>query len=428
MSAPRFYLKQTSNKKSETLIFLSFTYRKRRLRISTEISIQPRYWNASEQVARDVSAFKEKAYEINAKLKEKRDAIEDAYDYFKKQGIDDPEIEQLKEQYKIQLTPELEHPKQQAPKFWVEFDNFIESSKGRVVNDVIKDYRSLKKHLMAFEKHKKLNVNFNVFNYSFYQSFVHFLMYDTIKPNGEKGLATNTVGKQIKNLKAFLNHCFKHELVERFDLSNFVTVTEETDAIYLSEDELLKIYNCDLSSKKHLEESRDLLVLGCQTGLRLQDLFRLRPEMLRDGKIYITPNKTNKQVVIPLQYLAKEIVHKYHGDFPNKWNKTNFNAEIKEIGELAEINSNYVITFKKGIEKVDKTFKKFQLISSHTCRRSFCTNSFLMGVPPILIMKISGHKTEKAFLRYIKIDEEMAAEKIEEYWSFRKNTFIPNSM
>ena len=55
-------------------------------------------------------------------------------------------------------------------------------------------------------------------------------------------------------------------------------------------------------------------------------------------------------------------------------------------------------------------------MSSHTCRRSFCTNQYLKGVPTVLLMKISGHSTEKAFLRYIKIDEEMAAKKIMEYW------------
>lgn len=80
------------------------------------------------------------------------------------------------------------------------------------------------------------------------------------------------------------------------------------------------------------------------------------------------------------------------------------------------INSDVVITYKKGIEKTDKTFKKHELISSHTCRRSFCTNQFLKGVPTLLIMRISGHRTEKAFLRYIKIDEEMAAIKMKKFW------------
>lgn len=51
----------------------------------------------------------------------------------------------------------------------------------------------------------------------------------------------------------------------------------------------------------------------------------------------------------------------------------------------------------------------------------FCTNQFLKGIPPILILKISGHKTEKAFMRYLKIDEKVAAEKMMDLWKALDN-------
>lgn len=412
MPKARFYLKPNKDIKKETLIFLSFSYNYNRLRISTGTSIQPRYWNNNDQVARQVRGFTEKADKINKDLREKRDAVEKAYDLFKKRGII-PNPDQLKAEYLKQLTPEA---KGEKPDFWNEHSKFIASSKGRVVDDVIKDYKSLIKHLRGFEKQNRVKIDFDSFNYSFYQNFIYYLSYKAVKPNGEKGLAINTVGKQIKNLKAFLNHCFKHEIVKRFDLSNFKTMSEDTDAIYLTEDEISMIYTCDLTDKSELEESRDLLVLGCQVGLRSNDLFRLKPEMVHGDMIRIKTHKSDKPVVIPLQPYAKEIIQKYNGDFPNKSNKNSFNSEIKEIGKLADINTDIVITSKKGIEKVDKSYKKHELISSHTCRRSFCTNQYLKGVPTVLLMKISGHKTEKAFLRYIRIDEEMAAKKMMEYW------------
>jgi integrase len=413
MPNARFYLKQVTEQKKETLIYLYFIYNNNRLRISTETSIQPKYWNNKDQIARQVRGFTDKADRINKKLKEKGDAIEDAYEVFKQKGTI-PTPDQLKAEYLRQLTPDA---KTENPDFWKEHSKFIESSKGRVVNDVIKDYKSLIKHLKGFEKHQRLKIDFDSFNYSFYQNFIHYLSYDAVKPNGEKGLATNTVGKQIKNLKAFLNHCFKHEIVDRFDLSNFKTMSEDTDAIYLSEDEISMIYKCDLTDKPELEESRNLLVLGCQIGLRSNDLFRLKPEMVHGDMIRIKTRKSDKPVVIPLQPYTKEIIQKYNGDFPNKKNKATFRAQIKEIGKLASINSDVVITSKKGIEKVDNFYKKYELISSHTCRRSFCTNQYLRGIPTVLLMKISGHSTEKAFMRYIKIDEEMAAKKMMEYWN-----------
>ena len=42
---------------------------------------------------------------------------------------------------------------------------------------------------------------------------------------------------------------------------------------------------------------------------------------------------------------------------------------------------------------------------TYTARRSFATNAYLAGLPPISIMKITGHKTESSFMKYIKISE-----------------------
>ena len=47
----------------------------------------------------------------------------------------------------------------------------------------------------------------------------------------------------------------------------------------------------------------------------------------------------------------------------------------------------------------------WQCVSSHTARRSFSTNLFLESFPTIEIMKITGHKTEKSFLKYIRVSK-----------------------
>lgn len=414
MPKAKFYIRDSKDYNKKVLIYLSFTYQYRRLRLSTGISIQSKYWNQKEQFARSIRGFVEDADRINLELRRIRMTMQDAYDDFRKKNVN-PEPEELRDAFLRKLNPVLVEENKE-PDFWEEYEKYIESSKGRVVDDVLKDYRSLAKHLKGFQKSTRTKINFHSFNYQFYQKFVRYLTYDAVKPDGEKGLSTNTVGKQIKNLKAFLNHCFKLEIIERFDLSSFKTLTEESDAIYLTEKEIEKIYHTDLSNYPELEESRDLLVLGCQVGLRSSDLFRLRPEMLQENRIHIRMKKSGKNVVIPLQPVAKEIVQKYDGDFPNKNNKSTFNTDLKKIGELAGIDDDVVYTYKRGNTKEDRVYKKYELISSHTCRRSFCTNQYLKGVPSVLLMKISGHRTEKAFLRYIKIDEEMAAQKISEFW------------
>jgi hypothetical protein len=68
---------------------------------------------------------------------------------------------------------------------------------------------------------------------------------------------------------------------------------------------------------------------------------------------------------------------------------------------------------------VEEIRPKYAWVVSHTCRRSFCTNEFLDGTPVHLIMAISGHKTEKAFRRYIKADILQKAQMIKAIWDKR---------
>jgi hypothetical protein len=236
MSTARFNLRDISDKDKETLIYLMFRYSDKRLKLTTGETVLPKYWNFSEQKVREIKSYP-KYVIVNDRLRELKNAIEAAYGNFRRKGFE-PTLKELKKEYITQLSGAIV---QKSPEFWDEYDVFIETEKGRVVNDVIKDYNSLKKHLKSFEKKFDEEITFNSFDYSFYQKFVQFLTYDVIKPDGEKGLATNTIGKQIKNLKIFLSHCTKKGIIERIDLSDFKTLTEDVDKIYLSEAEINKI-------------------------------------------------------------------------------------------------------------------------------------------------------------------------------------------
>lgn len=63
-----------------------------------------------------------------------------------------------------------------------------------------------------------------------------------------------------------------------------------------------------------------------------------------------------------------------------------------------------------------QTFEKWQLVSTHTARRSFATNMYKLGIPSITIMKLTGHRTEKAFMKYIKLNEDEHAQIIQKFW------------
>ena len=135
--------------------------------------------------------------------------------------------------------------------------------------------------------------------------------------------------------------------------------------------------------------------------------------------LHVTQKKTLSTVIVPLREEARRIlIDKYEMQIP-RISMVNFNYYIKEVVRLAGITEPIKISHKRGLQMVDEVRPKYAWISSHTARRSFCTNEYLAGTPCDLIMTISGHKTEKAFRTYIKADKMKKASMIKEIWNTR---------
>ena len=64
---------------------------------------------------------------------------------------------------------------------------------------------------------------------------------------------------------------------------------------------------------------------------------------------------------------------------------------------------------------------KYEFISSHTARRSFATNEYMLRELSIQqIMSITGHKTERSFYKYIRQTPKENAERIRLIWNNRE--------
>lgn len=396
-------------KNGDTPIYIKYNYnRVKRTLIPVKININPSHWDFKKKKLKKACPYYEKYEKEIRKLYNKiSKIIEYANDY----GID-PSIDFVISQ----LNKKFDLKGKNGDDFFSVLDKFIEEAQTRVVKDVIKDYKALRKHLIGFSKYAKQDISFNTINYSFYQHFVSYLTFNAVKPDKTKGLATNTVGKQIKNLKVFLKDCIRKNICKPIDLTDFKTLTEEVDKIYLTTDEIKRIADLDLSNNKELDIIRDYLLIGCLTGLRFSDFSTIEKYHIKGDFIEKKISKTHRMQKIPLKRKIREILNKYENNLP-KINGLKFNKLAKKIGQLALINEEIEQVYKKGGEKIKTINKKYELISSHTCRRSFCTNEFLAGTPLIYIMKMSGHKTQKSFMRYLKIDEDAAAEKMLEIWN-----------
>lgn len=202
---------------------------------------------------------------------------------------------------------------------------------------------------------------------------------------------------------------------------------EEPDAIYLNWKEITHIYQTDLSKHPHLEKYRDLFVFGCLTGLRFSDFSVIESKDIRNDMLYKKQEKSDHRVVIPLRHEANYIfAHKFKRKIPVITNP-DFNYYIKEVVKIAGITELIKFSHKRGNKDIIEVKPKYAWVTSHTCRRSFCTNEFLAGTPVDLIMKISGHKNIRDFYRYIRITAEEAGIKIKELWQQRGDMGIVNS-
>jgi len=198
----------------------------------------------------------------------------------------------------------------------------------------------------------------------------------------------------------------------QFKHKKFTVQEEETDAIYLTEHEISTLYKIDLSKNKKLERVRDLFVFGCYVGLRYSDYSTIKPDNIikiaGEDFIKLITTKTKELVIIPCNPIVLEILQKYKDNYnslPRAYSNQKFNDYIKEVCELAELKET-------GRLSTDAKKPLFECVTSHTARRSFATNLYLDGYPTIEIMKITGHKTEKSFMKYIKVSKLDAAKRL----------------
>ena len=294
---------------------------------------------------------------------------------------------------------------------WVEC--FIEGAHERQQNNgrtigkrTIDHYRVSQRKLIAFVKTLKMkDVALADVDAVFYQKFVAYLQ--------RQGLANNTIGREIKNLKVFVN-ALDAERKQLVDIGKLRVLKEEVDNIYLTEEELQLIHDAELPT--HLDRVRDCFLLLAWTGCRYSDLQQIDKSNIKGEVLSFRQHKTNNKVAIPIHPVVREVFEKYDYELPNEISNQKFNEYLKDVARLSGITSTETKTRTEGGKLTTTKCEKWQLVSSHTGRRSFATNMYKRGLPSIMIMSITGHKTESAFLKYIKVRQEEHAEMMADIW------------
>lgn len=378
--------------------------------LSTCQEILPKHWNSKTQEAKATLTDHTK---LNLRLQQiKKDLAEL---WMNNRDADKFELKRLAQEYLKGKDHNVRTEKKNIAPFVAYINEFIEKCQGKAEIQrsefTIGDYKQTKNLLTEFSEHTGYRLSFESINLEFYRKFTSFLW--DVKRHSD-----NTVGKHIKNVKAWMNSSFEDELHAEVGhkKKKFQKITAETDEVFCDETEIKKIYAVDCSDNARLAERRDAFVLDCWIGLRFGDLCTINKEQIEQSmngrllRVHTTKNQTC--VVIPLHPIVEAILSHYNGRFPKikEEESVQFNSDLKEIARRAgltkTVQSRRTVKGKATISYL----QKWEMVSIHTARRSFATNCYLMGVPTITIMAITGHKTEKAFLKYIRVTKEQHAE------------------
>lgn len=404
-----FYLKDT--KKIKTAIIAQVYIHGKRHRIATGISIPKEFWNTSKQRCRVNSKFIE-GEKINIKLKDIEETIETNATKYQLSGEHPTQKDLLRKQDNgITLV-----------RFGEEF-----VLKCGFAENTVKKYVTALNKIKLYEVSRSTVLTFQDINIDFYRDFKEWF-YGHINPKTELPFSKNYFGSIIKVIKSLVSRAREDGLTdgEGTKHSHFTTDKEDSSSVYLSVEELTSIYNLkftretiepfypdiresDLKRKiKSYETVRGRFLLGAFTGLRVSDYLNFNVRTLQDGYLRIKTKKADQDIIVPLHPSILALIES--GKLDSKVSHQKLNDHIKEICKVADI-SELVTTYRKhGDKTITATAPKYSLITTHTARRSFATNAYKAGVPTISIMKITGHKTESSFMKYIRISQQENAD------------------
>ena len=272
-----------------------------------------------------------------------------------------------------------------------------------------------------------------------------------------KGFMALTVNKNLAHFKALCNMAAEEGVnVNAVSLRVWkrkaVKNDEKRAEIYLTDEELNALYDMRLQGRQ--EQVRDVFFIGCLTGQRFSDYSTLTVTNFRKADngmdiIGLTQKKTGTYVELPVWDMRlKEIAERWNYHFP-KIEKTELNKTIKAIlkdlsatvPSLQERYATMLSVQEKNLESRyaaehngeqlyerdslgNVTKAKWELVSSHTARRSSITNLYKSGVLDTReMMSISGHKDSKVFDEYIKVSVSEQAQRVGE--KLRKAKVMP---
>ena len=297
--------------------------------------------------------------------------------------------------------------------------------KARSHPNIKKNYLMLINKIKSIEDLFECTIQPAMISSVFWNHFIPFL--------AKQGLKYSTINQIKTNLLTVLNWSSKYGVKLNPSYSEVDIPNYTSSNISLTPDEISHIYHFKIGAEAEtynfrlkrtaklrknkiatLERVRDMFVLGCNLGQRYSDLIRISPENFKNGQFSIVQQKTGNKCFVPINSLSIDskitwaILEKYNYHAPYTGDINNYNTYLHQLLHIIEEDFLEEVHIDNKINGVitRETKYRYQLISSHSARRSFATINTLRNIPRNKILRATGHSSEKAFVRYICYDED----------------------
>lgn len=378
--------------------------------VNTKFEVSKDYWSKQhKKKSKDVNIVNQQK-DTNTELNKIESYILNSFN-----SINPDEIK--KEWLQTQIDYYYNPPKknESLPNDLIKYiDYYTEIKKNEVTYSTIKKCNVIKQLITRYQSHHKNPLLIADINSNFKTNFENYCL--------ANGYAPNTIARALRFIKTICKHAKSKGLEISYELDDIKIKYSKVDSTYLTFDDLNKIEKIKKSKlTESLENAKDWLIISCYTGQRVSDFLRFTNEMIRieNGKhlIEFTQKKTGKIMTVPLHPKVLEILNKRNGMFPYAISDQKYNDYIKLVCQTAKLNE--LVKGSKLKETAPESgifrnetgmYSKWELVTSHIGRRSFCSN-FYGKIPTSHLINISGHNTEINFLTYIhKSNKDLAKE------------------
>lgn len=374
------------------------TYNKRKFSYSLGFSVDKSKWDMTMQRCKRNTTHGKKftpAIKINAEIQRYEETIQSISSLFK----ETPSIED----FKAALDKEFKREKGTAQKegFFELYERYIREQKS-ICNWSGSVYR---KHQRILQLLKMFDAEMSIdkINSDTLDKFAVF--------QSDLGHQNETTKKKISMSKWFFRWLVAKGLLTDISFTAHKTHLKRSNrnVVFLTWEELMKVYNHTFE-QPYLSRTRDVFCFCCFTSLRYSDAAALRKTDIYDDAIHITTQKTNDKITIELNNYSRTILQRYADNDTDKAlpviSNQKMNVYVKEVCRQCGINEKLTDIYYIGGKKYVETKEKWEMIGTHSGRRTFICNALMLGIAPNVVMKWTGHSDYKSMQPYIDIADE----------------------